>query len=279
MITVVNMIPQSLSGETNQDSEPNLAVDPANPSRIAASAFTPNPMGGALAPIYVSLDGGTTWTLNNIVPSAGSIGTGDITSRFGGTSNRLYTGILDGATSDFEVHRTPDFTSPTAMTQLEGRSNEDQPYVQAATVMGGAGVGQDRVYIGVNDFNAAGGKTATIEQSLDAGIAAPAFSSVRVEKRGTLGQDGPQVRPAIHGDGTVYAAFHRWITSSGSFSANTLVITSADLIVVRDDNWGQGATPFSALADTSDGLAGRRVATGLTFPFNQTGVAANSQEQ
>ena len=279
MITVVNMIPQSLSGETNQDSEPNLAVNPANPTQIAASAFTPNPMGGALAPIYVSLDGGTTWTLNNIVPSAGSIGTGDITSRFGGTSNRLYTGILDGATSDFEVHRSPNFTSPTAMTQLEGRSNEDQPYVQAATVMGGAGVGQDRLYIGVNDFNAPGGKTATIEQSLDAGLAAPAFSSVRVERRGTLGQNGPQVRPAIHADGTVYAAFYRWITSSGSFPANTLVITSADLVVVRDDNWGQGATPFAALSDASDGLAGRRVATGLSFPFNQTGVAANGQER
>jgi hypothetical protein len=279
MITVVNMIPQSLSGETNQDSEPNLAVNPANPTQIAASAFTPNPMGGALAPIYVSLDGGSTWTLNNIVPSAGSIGTGDITSRFGGTSNRLYTGILDGATSDFEVHRSPNFTSPTAMTQLEGRSNEDQPYVQAATVMGGAGVGQDRLYIGVNDFNAPGGKTATIEQSLDAGLAAPAFSSVRVERRATLGQNGPQVRPAIHGDGTVYAAFYRWITSSGSFPANTLVITNADLIVVRDDNWGQGATPFAGLTDASDGLAGRRVATGLSFPFNQTGVAANGQER
>jgi len=72
------MIPQSLSGETNQDSEPNIAVNPANPLQIAGSAFTPNPMGGANAPIYVSTDGGDTWSLNNIVPSSGSLGTGDI---------------------------------------------------------------------------------------------------------------------------------------------------------------------------------------------------------
>jgi hypothetical protein len=278
-ITVVNIVPQSLSGETNQDSEPNLAVNPANPKQIAASAFTPAPMGGANAPIYVSTDGGSTWTLNSIVPSAGSIGTGDITLKFAGNSSRLFTAILDGATGDFEVHRTTDFTSPAAMTQLEARSNEDQPYVQATTVMGGADAGKDRAYIGVNDFNASGGKTATMEQTLNGGVAAPSFNSIRLEKRTTLGQNGPQVRPAVHGDGTIYAAFYRWISSSGSFGANTLVITDAELIVVRDDNWGSGSTPFTALTDTSDGLAGRRVATGLSFPFNQTGVAANGQER
>jgi hypothetical protein len=279
MIKVVNMIPQSLSGETNQDSEPNIAVNPANPLQIAASAFTPSPMGGANAPIYVSTDGGDTWTLNNIVPSAGSIGTGDITLKFAGNSSRLFTAILDGATGDFEVHRATNFASPTVMTQLEGRSDEDQPYVQATTVLGGSAAGKDRVFIGVNDFNATGGRTATVEQTLDGGVASPSFSSIRVETRSTLGQNGPQVRPAIHGDGTIYAAFYRWISSSGSFGANTLVITNAELIVVRDDNWGTGATPFTALTDPSDSLAGRRVATGLSFPFNQTGVAANGQER
>jgi len=279
MIKVVNIVPQSLSGETAQDSEPNIAVNPANPMQIAASAFTPAPMGGANAPIYVSTDGGDTWTLNNIVPSAGSLGTGDITLKFAGNSSRLFASILDGATGAFEVHRATNFTSPTVMTQLQSRANEDQPYVQATTVMGGADVGKDRAYIGVNDFNASGGKTATMEQTLDGGIASPTFGSIRLEKRTTLGQNGPQVRPAVHGDGTIYAAFYRWISSTGSFGANTLVITNAELIVVRDDNWGTGATPFTALSDPSDSLAGRRVATGLSFPFNQTGVAANGQER
>ena len=279
MITIVNIVPLSLSGETNQDSEPNIAVNPANPQQIVASAFTPDPLGGPNAPIYLSTDGGVTWTLNNIVPSAGSIGTSDITLRFAGTSNRLFSSILDGSSGAFEVHRTPDAASGTPMTMLETRANEDQPFVQATTVMGGAGVGTDRVYVGVNDFNASGGKTATIEQTLDGGVATPAFASVRLERRTTLGQNGPQIRPAVHGDGTIYAAFYRWITSTGSFPANTLVISNAEAIVVRDDNWGAGAAPFSALTDPSDSLAGRRVATGLSFPFNQTGVAAQGQER
>ena len=88
MIRVVNMIPRSLSGETNQDSEPNLAVNPAYWLQMAASAFTPNPAGGATAPIYISTDGGSTWLLNPILPSA--VETADITLRFGTWSNDLY---------------------------------------------------------------------------------------------------------------------------------------------------------------------------------------------
>ena len=38
---IVNMVPVSMSGETNQDSEPNLAVNPANVNNIVATAFTP----------------------------------------------------------------------------------------------------------------------------------------------------------------------------------------------------------------------------------------------
>ena len=42
-VNVVNLIPKSLSGETNQDSEPSIAVDPDDPDLIAATAFTPVP--------------------------------------------------------------------------------------------------------------------------------------------------------------------------------------------------------------------------------------------
>ena len=48
-VLVVNMVPRSLSGETNQDSEPSLAVNPADPWRSSGTAFTPDPMGGPLA--------------------------------------------------------------------------------------------------------------------------------------------------------------------------------------------------------------------------------------
>mgnify|MGYP006969370564 FL=1 len=60
-VRVVNMIPLNQSGETWQDSEPNIAVDPSNPNRIIGSAFTINPTGNTTsAPNYTSTHGGNT---------------------------------------------------------------------------------------------------------------------------------------------------------------------------------------------------------------------------
>src|SRR5262249_34699522 len=46
-VLIVNMIPKSLSNETQQDSEPHLTVNPANPNQIVGTAFTPDPNGGS----------------------------------------------------------------------------------------------------------------------------------------------------------------------------------------------------------------------------------------
>ena len=45
-VQVVNMIPRSLSDEVEQDSEPSITVNPANPQEIVGTAFTPDPFGG-----------------------------------------------------------------------------------------------------------------------------------------------------------------------------------------------------------------------------------------
>lgn len=274
-VKLVNMIPQSQSGESHQDSEPNLAVNPANPLQIAASAFTPDPMGGPYAPIYSSLDGGNSWSLKSILPGAGWVGTGDITLRFGGTSNVLYAGILRGDSFlRLNILRTANFASGTPMTVLVDRLGVDQPYIQATTVTKGSGTGKDRVYVGLNEYslrkqNGGDGKTATVDRSLDAATAAPpaGFESLRLEKRdtgaGVLGQNGPQIRPAIHSDGTVYAVFYGWRSGSGP----TVI---ADVVVVRDDAWASGSAPYSSLKDPGDGIAGVRVAKNISFTFNGT---------
>src|SRR5690349_809577 len=142
-ITIVNMIPNSLSGETNRDSEPNLSVNPANPLEIAASAFTPDPMGSGSGPIFVSTDGGNTWTLNVVLP--GGNRTVDITLRFANASSVLYAGIMRFDNSDLNILRKAGFTTPGLMTTLVDRANEDQPWVEAATLLGGNGTGRDRV--------------------------------------------------------------------------------------------------------------------------------------
>ena len=280
---LVNMIPKSLSGETNQDSEPHLTVNPANTNQIIGTAFSPNPGGGAFAPLYMSPDGGNTWALNPIVPSspANPLGTGDITTSFNSNATRLYGGILRAGTGNLEFLRTNTPFGPTPMTVLQSRPNGDQPYTHARTIPSGTGAGRDVVYIGDNDFNAPGGKTQTIDQSLNAGAAAPAFTSVRAEKRTTLGQDGPQCRPVAHADGTVYAAFYRWRAATGNFLSNTFVVTSADVVVVRDDAWG--AHNFVDLveppAPAGDGFAGKRVVQGVSFPFMRNGISGTGQQR
>lgn len=274
-VFLINMIPKSLSNEHTQDSEPHLTINPANNKQIVGTAFTPDPAGGVLAPIFLSSDAGASWRLNSIVPSvAGSIGTGDITTAFSGKATTLYANILNAGNSHLQFLRTLNPFTPTPMTILADRPNADQPFTHAR--MNGT---REVVYVGDNDFAAPAGHTATIDQSLNAGATPPSFTSVRVERRTTLGQDGPQTRPASHADGTVYGAFYRWRASAGNFQANTLIITSADVIVVRDDRFGSAANPYSALLDPGDHIAGIRVVQGVSFPFMIHGTAASGQQR
>jgi hypothetical protein len=264
MIRIVNMMPRSLSGERSQDSEPNLAVDPADPTNLVATAFTGPPLGGTLAPIYVSTDGGDTWELRNVVPGAGSLGTHDITVGFATAGGVLYAGILRADNSRLSILRTANPTSATAMTVLVDRDGEDQPWVVAGSVVA-AGVSRDHVFVGNNDFGQPNGATATVDVSQDAATApAPAgFAPHQLEHRATSGQDGPPIRLALHPDGKVYAAFQRWVTASGSD-------VHLDIVVTRDDNWGHGNAPFQALIDAADHRTGQRVATNRFVRFNDT---------
>jgi hypothetical protein len=253
MIRIVNMIPVLSSGETNQDSEPNIAVNPQRPTDMVGTAFTPA-LSGNFAPIYVSTDHGATWSLRNVVPGNGFVGTGDITVSFATTSGILHAAILNGQTGNMQILRTANFTSITPMEVLVDRGDVDQPWTIAGTVVAGPGVGEDRAYVGSNDFNQPGGQTATVDRSLDAGTAPPpaGFDAFAIEHRSTVSQDGPPVRSAFHQDGTVYAAFQRWPSGSG-------LDFEMEPVVVRDDNWGTGTTPFRDLIDSTDGVIGQRV--------------------
>jgi hypothetical protein len=276
-LLLVNMIPNSLSGETEQDSEPMLAVNPNNPQQIVGTAFTPNPMGSSstLAPVFVSTDGGHTWTLNAIVP--GGDMTGDITVAFGPKSNNLYAGILrqdaPGNDTQLNILRTPSFTVATPMKVLVDRLGADQPFIQAA--LGGTGASAtDRVYVGDNLPDS------TVDFSLNAAAATAAsgFKKAFIESRPNSGQNGPQVRTACHRSGVTYATFYGWRNESGDFAANTLKIT-ADVVVVRDDSGAAGATPFRDLLEPADGLPGRLVEKNVKFPFRRNGKPTEGQQR
>jgi hypothetical protein len=266
MLILVNMIPQSLSGESHQDSEPFLSVNPANSLQLAATAFTPDPMGGPNAPIYISVDGGLNWMLNCIVPNGNkNSGTSDITHCF--SNANLYAAALqrdpNSSPACTEALRTNNFLGSATMTPLDNWVDADQPHTQAATVSTGSDAGKDRIYIGINNLLRFPGKTAGIHFSLNAAQNVPGpMPLVNIEARttGNAEQDGPPIMPAVHHDGTIYAVFfgERDISSNGN------IIT--DIVVVRDDNWGSGRSVFAALVDPGDRLSGLRVVQGTQLP-------------
>src|SRR5436853_1913083 len=252
-VRIVDLIPVSLSGETWQDAEPFLALYAANPQLMAASAFTPNPGGSAsaTAPIFVSNDGGDSWTLRNTLPSQSM--TADITHAVGGNPPVLYAGIMKVPGFPLNELKASDFFSPATMTLQAFRADIDQPFVRATAV-----ANADRVYVGLNDFDAPDGRTATVDVSLDGGAT---YASRRIEARGTAGQNGPSIRPAVAPDHTVYVAYFGWRSQTGSD-------VTSDVVVVRDDSGAIGATPFRDLRDPSDHLPGRLVAPHVTIPWS-----------
>jgi hypothetical protein len=265
---IVNMTPNAQSDEIFFDSETNIAVTPANALMITGSAFTKNPTGSTnSAPIYVSSTGGTTWSLNNIVPSGNGM-TGDISLGFASSSETLYAGILrGGSTFRCMMLRTTTPTGSTIMTTLADRStvSVDQPWVSATTVNDATSTPRDRIFAGDNLYGSrksvgGDGRTAEVMVSNDAGSASfSGFTNRITEVRNTFEEDMPAIRTAIHSSGTVYAVYYSWL--SGSPTAER-----CDVVVVRDDNFATGATPFSALTDTGDGQAGQRVVTNVLVP-------------
>ncbi|MBW8836656.1 MAG: choice-of-anchor D domain-containing protein, partial [Burkholderia sp.] len=84
------------------------------------------------------------------------------------------------------------------------------------------------------------------------GIAIPAFTQVRIDAGTPVARDNYQVRTVAHADGHVYAAFYR---RKGNVAGGY----NADVVVVRDDDWGKTLPPFRSLVDTVTLVAGQNV--------------------
>ena len=263
-IRVVNIIPQNLSGETNFDSEPSIAVNVSRPQQIVVTSFTPDTaLPVTTGPYFFSTDGGITWAQNSVIPGGNTtFGTKDISVRFGGSSGVLYAGVLRGDGSlRLNVLRKANFSGPGLMIVLLDRTPVDQPWVEAVTQWD-----TDRVYVSSNDLTQRPtGATASVDFDLDAANTVAFTSIARLETRASAAlpsppsapgdrQDGPSVRTAIHRSGVIYGIFFGWRTFA---SPNV-----TDVVVCRDDNWGINA--FQDLLDPGDGNAGFRVAAGVS---------------
>ncbi len=213
-VQVVNMVATANSGETQRDSEPNIAVDPKNPLLIAASAFTPDPNGTLNGVLYFSIDGGQSWNLTPAFVPAGQSMMGciasfcDVSVRYAASSSLLYMGDLavdNGQNTNLAVGRVSNIsTNARNYTLLETRNSTgvnqypDQPWVEATTVLEFAGQGSDHTYVGNNDTTQAN-RTATVDVSLNP-VPPPSagFNANVIEGLNTCGRNGPSIRPAIH---------------------------------------------------------------------------------
>ena len=264
-IKIVDIIPESLSGESDFNVEPDLSVNPANLLQIAASAWIPEPLGGKTTPIFISLDGGEKWSCRSTVPI--NADTADKTLQFGGLLNMLYVAAgVENQAHDYDlgVFRSDRFAKR-LMELMEQRPGKiDQPYVAAATIDK-----KDRAFVGYLYWKSERDKkTAIIDRSLDGTGKPPAsdFMPVPIDFDDPL-FDSSEIRPAISADRKkVYAVFSRVFSVDGNKRVG-------DVVLVRDDDGGNSPAAFTALRDPS-GVPGFRVKKRRTFLFDDDGTPA-----
>lgn len=260
IVRIVNAVPKDHSNEKNDDAEPSVAVNPKNPREMVITAFTPTEGGNPNGPLFFSTDGGENWGLRFDIPGGE---THDQSLAFAKTSGELYIGLVRGDTGDMNYLRGAN--PATATFSLFGeRASIDQPWMEASSVVGGPDDGKDRIYLGYSDLGHTP-QSATVDICLDALANSPSFTQVRLDPRSPSPQDGYEIRPTVHRDGTVYVAYKSW-TSSNSTSV------TARVVVTRDDNWGKNS--FTDLKDAGDNKAGTVVATGVVIndPGNLGGI-------
>jgi Hint domain len=252
-IRIFNIIPSADSGETDQNSEPSLAVNPLDPSQIIAGAFG-DIDSNANTPFFLSINGGVTWTdfdnLDTVDKSLAWLADG---SGFVMTS-LVMRGFLITFTDIQTYAATPasgGFGAPIDTFMPQRIDFLDQPWVRTGP--------PNHVYVAYNNLNFAGTRIDTEESGAFAAAAAPppgATASVNVSTDGgntstpvvidrvgaAAGQDAPSVRLAVNGS-TVYAAFTRWNTQIQDDPGELRF--ASDIVVVRSDDGG--ADEFMAL--------------------------------
>jgi len=251
VVRVVNITPVELSEEVDLAWQPSLGVNPANPDKIVI-VFHKTPPGNV--GYWYSSDRGQTWQL---VSQPGdqadqSVGLG--------TSGVLYWAIAltpTETTVNLEVLRTADLLNG-PFTQIDNtpvRTEFDQPYVHAFSYRPPMPPDVDKLYIGYLDRsqNIWHSMIATLDVCLDAKAASPIFTPVVLNPRPIVPpQDGYEVRPAAHSDGTVYVAYKGYTVPYNGVTETVFT----NIVVARDDGWGSGG--FKDLTDP-DGKAGRIV--------------------
>jgi len=260
-LVLVDMIPESLSDEADQESGPVLAVNPAPDHRLLVAGSSSGRMRPPHSALYVSQDGGWTWQLQSLLAAEW------VKSQaysFSGSGRMLYGAVMLAAGPAqvvLSVIETADpmggkkFAPILSSTSSSAIANESSIQTHQFD--------KDRIYVGQNYLGGKLGRlqTAAVQVSTDGG---KSFRLWGLETR-MVDRDGPLVQPAISRDGTVYVAFMSFSAVRGA--PPNVQITSS-IVVCRDDHGATQPRPFTALREPRDQKPGRIVASDRTWGWD-----------
>jgi hypothetical protein len=261
------------------DSEMSIAVNPANPDRITMTAFSG--AWGADAPLWVSADGGQTWTKQFTAPvPPGVSGTAgcpcDQTVDYGRAS-RLFGTFLTFSPDNVYSGTTLDPTSAAAWnwrlvagtaqrTNQFAVDNADQPWLLVNRDPGVSA--QDNVYVAYDDFSVfpIGMRVAVAKGTIPPNFTVDNSDGASSNFLSGIGVINPGHRLAVDpGNGTVYSAFQQLDGAGAGSSLNVgyILNRSTDGGVT----WGVNGHPNGIVIATADSTQGQPATGPNTFKF------------
>jgi hypothetical protein len=153
--TIVDIATNATDPSNLADTEPSIAVNPANPLEIAVVTFSEGWGPGNMGPVWRSADGGVTWTKQRQLPqpNPSSGGPGDQKIAFDATGKLYVVELALGMPSPrlFVYRQTGASNAPLTVGTVFGSASDDQPHVDADQSSASSFLG--RLYSPWLDFN------------------------------------------------------------------------------------------------------------------------------
>lgn len=214
---VSNSNPNLKNTDTQSDSEPFLAINPANPNEIVITGFSSSWSGNGNAALFRSTNGGSTWTKAFSIPrpTGVTVGSGcpcdqvmdfDRSRRLLGTflneaggSGDVYTGSTTNASSA-SAWRWKAVSGVAQKTDNPGADNADQPWLRVTRSPSNASL--DNAFVAYDDFSAR-----QLRVSVSRAANPPSFVATRaVGVVSCCVNPGTRLAPN-HGNGTMYVVY------------------------------------------------------------------------
>ncbi|HEU5400151.1 MAG TPA: sialidase family protein [Terriglobales bacterium] len=230
------------------DTEPSIAVDPSNPLRIAIVSFSePWGAGNINAPVWVSTDGGNSWTKLKQIPQPPTqlLGPGDQKVAFDSTG-RVLIAELDFGLNDF-VYRQAG--APTSNLTAGSSYGNDQPHLDVDKISTSPCF--NHVYSPWLNTSASPARS-NVERSDDFGV------TVANVAAGDSGLNNRTTRIAVAPNGKAYIIYK---TREGAIDSN---FESAHFRVMRSDDCG---ATWTAIGDSGVAVHSGTAVTWFTNNF------------